>query len=43
LPSKYRIQLLLKQKKRTVLDIMGFFFGMSTQVKAEVRSTKTAT
>ena len=27
---------LLKQKKRTVLDITGFFFRMSTQVKAEV-------
>ena len=26
---------LLKQKKRTVLDITGFFFRMSTQVKAE--------
>ena len=25
---------LLKQKKRTVLDITGFFFHMSTQVKA---------
>ena len=33
----------MKQKKRTVLDITGFFFRMSTQVKAEVRSTKTAT
>jgi hypothetical protein len=30
----------LKQKKWTVLDITGFFFRMSTQVKAEVRSTK---
>jgi hypothetical protein len=28
----------LKQKKRPVLDIIGFFFRMSTQVKAEVRS-----
>ena len=26
----------MKQKKRTVLDITGFFFRMSTQVKAEV-------
>jgi hypothetical protein len=26
----------LKQKKGTVLDITGFFFRMSTQVKAEV-------
>jgi hypothetical protein len=30
----------LKQKKRPILDIIGFFFHMSTQVKAEVRSTK---
>ena len=29
---------LLKQKKQPVLDIIGFFFHMSTQVKAEVRS-----
>ena len=28
---------LLKQKKRPILDITGFFFPMSTQVKAEVR------
>ena len=34
---------LLKQKKRPVLDLMGFFFRMSTQVKAEVRSTKAVT
>jgi hypothetical protein len=33
----------LKQKKRTLLDITGFFFRMSTQVKAEVRSTKAVT
>jgi hypothetical protein len=33
----------LKQKKRPVLDITGFFFRMSTQVKAEVRSTKAVT
>jgi hypothetical protein len=33
----------LKQKKWTVLDITGFFFCMSTQVKAEVRSTKAVT
>jgi hypothetical protein len=33
----------LKQKKRRVLDITGFFFRMSTQVKAEVRSTKAVT
>jgi hypothetical protein len=33
----------LKQKKQTVLDITGFFFRMSTQVKAEVRSTKGVT
>jgi hypothetical protein len=33
----------LKQKKWTVLDITGFFFRMSTQVKAEVRSTKAVT
>jgi hypothetical protein len=30
----------LKQKKRPVLDITGFFFRMSTQVKAEVRMRK---
>jgi hypothetical protein len=30
----------LKQKKRSVLEITGFFFRMSTQVMAEVRSTK---
>ena len=34
---------LLKQKKQPVLDIIGFFFCMSTQVKAEVRSTKAVT
>ena len=28
---------------KEVLDIMGFFFRMSTQVKAEVRSTKAVT
>jgi hypothetical protein len=28
----------LKQKNLPVLDITGFFFRMSTQVKAEVRS-----
>ena len=33
----------MKQKKRRVLDITGFFFRMSTQVKAEVRSTKAVT
>jgi hypothetical protein len=33
----------LKQKKRPVLDITGFFFRMSTQVKTEVRSTKAVT
>ena len=33
----------MKQKKWTVLDIMGFFFRMSTQVKAEVRSTMAVT
>ena len=33
----------MKQKKRPVLDITGFFFSMSTQVKAEVRSTKAVT
>ena len=33
----------MKQKKQTVLDITGFFFRMSTQVKAEVRSTKGVT
>ena len=33
----------MKQKKRPVLDITGFFFRMSTQVKAEVRSTKAVT
>ena len=27
---------MLKQKKQPVLDITGFFFPMSTQVKAEV-------
>ena len=38
----YRIDhtVLLKQKKGPVLDITGFFFRMSTHVKAEVRSTK---
>jgi hypothetical protein len=35
--------LLLKKKNRPVLDITGFFFRMSTQVKAEVRSTKAVT
>ena len=30
----------MKQKKRPVLDITGFFFRMSTQVKAEVRMRK---
>ena len=33
----------MKQKKRPILDITGFFFHMSTQVKAEVRSTKAVT
>jgi hypothetical protein len=33
----------LKQKKRPVPDIAGFFFRTSTQVKAEVRSTKAVT
>jgi hypothetical protein len=33
----------LKQKNLPVLDITGFFFRMSTQVKAEVRSTKAVT
>ena len=33
----------MKQKKRPVLDITGFFFRMGTQVKAEVRSTKYVT
>ena len=33
----------MTQKKRTVLDITGFFFRMSTQVKAEVRSTNVVT
>jgi hypothetical protein len=28
----------LTQKKRTVLDITVFFFGIRTQVKAEVRT-----
>jgi hypothetical protein len=28
----------LTQKKRTVLDITGFFFRIRTQVKAEVRT-----
>ena len=28
---------LLKQKNQTVLDITGFFFSMSTPVKAEVQ------
>jgi hypothetical protein len=32
---------LLKQKKRPVLDITGFFFRMSTQVNAEVRHLST--
>ena len=31
---------LLKQKKLSVLDITGFFFRMSTQVKAEVSMQK---
>ena len=35
--------LLLKQKNLPVLDITGFFFRMSTHVKAEVRSTKAVT
>ena len=41
----YRIDhtVLLKQKKGPVLDITGFFFRMSTHVKAEVRSTKAVT
>ena len=39
----YKIQYLLKQKKRPVLDITGFVFRMSIQVKVEVRSTKTFT
>ena len=39
----YGRDMLLKQKKRPVLDITGFFFRMSTQVKAEVRSTKAVT
>ena len=30
----------MKQKKRPVLDITGFFFRMSTQVKADVRKKK---
>jgi hypothetical protein len=34
---------LKKQKKRPVLDITGFFFRMSTQVKAEVRSINAVT
>jgi hypothetical protein len=35
------MKILLKQKKQPVLDITGFFFRMATQVKAEVRNTKT--
>ena len=34
---------LLKQKKRPVLDITGYFSPMSTQVKAEVRSNNVVT
>jgi len=34
---------LLKKKKQPVLDIIGFFLPMSTQVKAEVHSTKAVT
>ena len=33
----------MKQKKQPVLDITGFFFRMSTQVKADMRSTKAVT
>jgi hypothetical protein len=33
----------MQQKKRAVLDITGFFFRMSTRVKAEVRSTNAVT
>jgi hypothetical protein len=44
LPCLYVLDtVLLKQKKRLVLDITGFFFRMSTQVKAEVHSTKAVT
>jgi hypothetical protein len=32
----------LKQKKRPVLDIAGFFFRMSSQVKAVVRPSTRA-
>ena len=39
----YGRYMLLKQKRRPVLDITGFLFRMSTQVKAEVRSTKAVT
>ena len=36
----YKIEcVLLKQKKRPVLDITGFFFRMSTQVKAVISNT----
>jgi hypothetical protein len=35
--------LLLKQNKLPVLDITGFFFRMSTQVKAEVIRTQVTT
>jgi hypothetical protein len=35
--------LLLKQNKFPVLDITGFFFRMSTQVKAEVLSLHPST
>ena len=32
----------LRQKKRSVLDIAGFFFSLTTQVKAEVHKKKFA-
>ena len=38
---KYKIQ--YYWNKRSGLDIAGFFFRMSTQIKAEVRSTKAVT
>jgi hypothetical protein len=33
----------IETKEAAVLEITGFFFRMSTQVKAEVRSTKDVT
>jgi hypothetical protein len=41
--NKYRIQYYWNKRSGPYFNITGFFFHMSTQVKAEVRSTKAVT